>query len=174
MVYGFVQQSGGHVTIYSEVGEGTTVRMYLPRTLDARPPAEQTTTDLPVATARGETVLLVEDDDVVRGHVAAQLHQLGYRVIQAPDGHKAIRVLAGDARVDLLFTDMVMPGGIGGRELAEQARHLRPQIRTLFTTGYSADAVVRPGRLALDAPLLSKPYRLRELAERVREALTPP
>jgi len=171
MVYGFVQQSGGHVTIYSEVGQGTTVRMYLPRVVGETVASEPAAPSAPLATARGETILLVEDDDIVRGHVLAQLRQLGYVVIQAADGREAIGVLAGDAAIDLLFTDMVMPGGIGGRELAEQARRLRPQIRTLFTTGYSADAVVRTGRLEQEAPLLSKPYRLRELAERIREAL---
>ncbi|MBX3499213.1 MAG: PAS domain S-box protein [Alphaproteobacteria bacterium] len=171
MVYGFVQQSGGHVTIHSEAGEGTTVRMYLPRASDADGAPGNGETQAPLSTARGETILLVEDDDLVRGHVVTQLRQLGYRVTPASDGRQALALLAGEEPVDLLFTDMVMPGGIGGRELAEQARRLRPGIRTLFTTGYSADAVARAGRLELDAPLLGKPYRLRELAERIREAL---
>jgi CheY-like chemotaxis protein len=171
MVYGFAQQSGGHVTIYSEPGEGTSVRMYLPRAAGVGAVAESVAARLPAQSARGETILLVEDDDLVRGHVAAQLGQLGYRVIPASDGREAIGILGSDAVIDLLFTDMVMPGGIGGRELAQQARRLRPTIRTLFTTGYSADAVVQAGRLELEAPLLSKPYRLHELADRIRDAL---
>ena len=171
MVYGFAQQSGGHVAIHSEPGVGTSVRMYLPRAAATEGTAQAVVERPPAQAARGETILLVEDDDLVRGHVAAQLGQLGYRVIQAPDGREALAIVAGDAAVDLLFTDMVMPGGISGRELAEQARRLRPTLRMLFTTGYSADAIVRAERLELEAALLSKPYRLRELADRIREAL---
>lgn len=172
MVYGFIRQSGGHVKIYSEVGRGTTIRMYLPRaeaTAPAAPEPAAAEDSLPVA--RGESVLVVEDDELVREHVAGQLRGLGYRVTAVADGPTAMDVLAGQAPIDLLFTDVVMPGGMSGRDVAEAAERLRPGVRVLFTSGYTANAIVHGGRLDADARLLSKPYRLRELAEKVRDTL---
>ena len=172
MVYGFVRQSGGHVKIYSEVRRGTTVRMYLPRaTEDAEYAAERSGEDGTIPLARKEHVLVVEDDELVRQHVEAQLTSLGYRIASVSDGPSAIGVLSGSTRVDLLFTDVVMPGGLSGREVAEEAKRLRPSIKVLYTSGYTKNAIMHGGRLDADARLLSKPYRLRELAEKIREAL---
>jgi PAS domain S-box-containing protein len=171
MVYGFIKQSGGHVAIYSEADQGTTVKLYLPRSsaaVDA--PAE------PVAHVRTihggtETVLLVEDDELVRRYAHSQLKALGYEVIVVPVGAQAMDVIRSDAHIDLLFTDVVMPGGMGGRDLAEQAQAVRPGLRVLYTSGYTEDAIVHHGRLDPGVNLLTKPYGRTELAERVRAAL---
>jgi len=172
MIYGFVKQSGGHLKIYSEIGHGTTVRLYLPRSVAAA------TTDAPGAAVAGdlprgsETVLVVEDDADVRRFVVAQLRDFGYRVLEAPDGPQAQMILAGDDRIDLLFTDVVMPRGMTGRELAEAARRKRPELKTLFTSGYTEDSNVYQSKLDAGVHFLSKPYRRRDLALKIREALT--
>jgi PAS domain S-box-containing protein len=171
MVYGFAKQSGGQARIDSAVGRGTTVSLYLPRAPDdARvdtPPA-----DSPDSVTRGnEIVLVVEDEALVRSTVVGQLHALGYRVIEAESGAAALKLLAGGVAVDLMFTDVVMPGGFDGQELARQARALRPGLRVLFTTGYTEEATLRHDRLAAGTQVLSKPYRRADLARRIREAL---
>ncbi|MCC7275512.1 MAG: response regulator [Alphaproteobacteria bacterium] len=171
MVYGFVRQSGGHVKIYSEVGRGTTIRMYLPRAVDADPPIDgPDIADSPRA-ARGERILVVEDDDLVRAHVAGQLKALGYQVIDAANGDAAVDILSGPAPLDLLLTDVVMPGGMTGRDVADAAQRLRPGLPVIFMSGYTRNAIIHGGRLDADARLLSKPFRLREIAAKVREAL---
>ena len=168
MIYGFVKQSGGHVAIYSEPGDGTTVKLYLPRAEGAaQAPSERTPAE-PVGGS--ETLLLVEDDASVRRYAHQQLVALGYRVIEAHDGAQALEFLRGGAAVDLLFTDVVMPG-MSGRELAEQATQLRPGLKVLYTSGYAEDAIVHQGRLDAGVHLLSKPYRREEMARRIREAL---
>jgi nitrogen-specific signal transduction histidine kinase/CheY-like chemotaxis protein len=171
MVYGFVRQSGGYVTIYSEPGHGTTVKLYFP-------PAGETTLLIdeapgaPRAEPRGtESVLLVEDDPMVRGHVAGMLRDLGYRVVVAENGAAALGILEGPQPVDLLFTDMVMPGGMSGRDLAEAARQLRPEVKVLFTSGYTDDHVFAASQPGDMANFLSKPYRRRELAAKLRAVL---
>ncbi|MEX2200756.1 MAG: ATP-binding protein [Dongiaceae bacterium] len=170
MVYGFVKQSNGHVRIYSEAGQGSTVKLYLPR---AR--AEDERRDAAPAnavTAGGrERILLVEDDELVRDHVARQLSSLGYDVVTARDGSEAIDVLKRGDHFDLLFTDVVMPGGIGGRQLAEAAQKLRPDLPVLFTSGYTENAIVHNGRLDPGVHLLQKPYRRQDLATKVRAVL---
>jgi PAS domain S-box-containing protein len=171
MVYGFIKQSGGHVSLYSEVGEGTTVKLYLPRMTDpdavtAEPPEEH-----PVGPVDA-TILLVEDDAMVRAYVQAQLENLGYRVLAAADGQRALAILRQREDIDLLFTDIVMPGGMNGRELADAAKALKPDLKVLFTSGYTENAIVHHGRLDDGALLLGKPYRRAELDVRVREALT--
>jgi signal transduction histidine kinase len=171
MVYGFVRQSGGHVKIYSEPNRGTTIRMYLPRAMADVPAIEAQAATVPEPVGSGETILVVEDDELVRGHVTAQLTRLGYRVLSAEDGRAALDLLGDGASVDLLFTDVVMPGGLSGRDVADEARRLRPGLRVLFTSGYTENAIVHGGRLDADARLLSKPYRLRELAEKIRDSL---
>jgi PAS domain S-box-containing protein len=170
MIYGFAKQSHGHVKIYSEVGHGTTVRLYLPRLAAA--PADTPAAASPSAHPRGgETILVVEDDVQVRAFVLSQLRDLGYRVFESADGPQAQAILESDAAIDLLFTDVVMPGGLTGRQLAEAAKLKRPALKTLFTSGYTEDSVLRLGQLDPGVRLLSKPYRRQELAQRVREAL---
>ncbi|MEQ8347773.1 MAG: PAS domain-containing protein [Sneathiellaceae bacterium] len=170
MVFGFAKQSRGHVKIYSEPGQGSTIRLYLPRAAgkeEALPPpalAER-------AAGGSERILLVEDDELVRRHVAAQLESLGYRVIDAASGPAALEVLESDSQVDILFTDIIMPGGMNGRQLAEAALRLRPDLPVLFTSGYAENAIVHHGRLDAGVHLLNKPYRQQDLAAKLREVL---
>jgi len=171
MVYGFLKQSAGHINIYSEPGQGTTVRMYLPRARDAVAPAAPAAIQPEGHAGAGESILLVEDDDLVRGYVASQLESLGYRVLEAENGPQALERLHAGEDVDLLFTDVVMPGGMNGRELADAARALRPALRVLFTSGYTENAIVHHGTLDPGVELLSKPYRRSELAARIRTSL---
>jgi len=171
MVYGFVKQSGGHVNVYSEPGHGTTVKLYLPRTRDPVPRGPAAS-DPGSATGDGETILVVEDDDLVREFAASQLRRLGYEVLEAADGAQALALLEARAGVRLLFTDVVMPGGMSGRDLADAARALRPGLPVLYTSGYTENAIVHHGRLDPGVQLLSKPYQVSELARRVREALS--
>ncbi|WP_262028125.1 PAS domain-containing sensor histidine kinase [Microvirga sp. Mcv34] len=172
MVYGFVKQSGGHVTIYSEPGHGTTIRMYLPRAAVLEEPAEPPAPMPPMDALRGqnETVLLVEDEPRVRRMTAARLQDLGYRVLDAANGPAALALLDLHPEIDLLFTDMVMPGGMTGSDLAEAVRIRRPAIKVLFTSGYAEPDVVRRGQ-ATDARWLKKPYSTLELARTLREVL---
>jgi CheY-like chemotaxis protein len=159
------------VRIYSELDHGTTVRLYLPRLAEpggVHPLQPVSTEEAPSGT---ETILVVEDDDFVRATVERQLERLGYNVLSAPDGPSGLAVLRGGAPVGLLFTDVVMPGGMNGVELAEQARRLRPGLPVLFTSGYTETAIGHQGRLGPGAHLLNKPYRQQELAIRVRKAL---
>jgi len=169
MVYGFIKQSEGHVRVYSEAGEGTTVRLYLPRApVEATVPREP---ELHSETSRGETVMVVEDESSVRDLAAGALVQLGYRVCSASSGREALDLLEQDVECDLLFTDVVMPGGMSGPELAEAAKKLRPGLKVLYTSGYTENAIVHQGRLEPGVHLLSKPYRRDELARRVRRVL---
>lgn len=170
MVYGFVKQSGGHIKIYSEVGEGTTVRMYLPRSADSVPVARRATA-VPAPVKSGERVLLVEDDLLVLAYAREQLSLLGYAVTAAASGSEAMECLRRGDEIDLLLTDVVMPGGMSGRELADEASALRPGLKVLFSSGYTENAIVHQGRLDPGVRLLAKPYRRAELARRVREAL---
>jgi CheY-like chemotaxis protein len=170
MVYGFAKQSGGHVEIESELGKGTYVRLYLPLAPAGHDGA------LVAEAARGmprgsETILLVEDEPLVRTYAVQQLESLGYRVLLASDGRAALRMLGEHAEVDLLFTDVVMPGGMSGRQLADEARRVRPTLKVLYTSGYAEDVVVHHGRLDTGVELLAKPYRNVELARRVRRVL---
>jgi CheY-like chemotaxis protein len=168
-VYGFVKQSGGHIKIYSEVGQGTTVKLYLPRT---RKPQEGMG---PIATGPieggNERILVVEDDAQVRAAAVDTLTELGYAVLKADNAEQAIAILASGASVDLLFTDVVMPGPIGARELARRAQELHPGILVLYTSGYTQNAIVHNGKLDDDAILLGKPYRRDELARKLRQML---
>ncbi|WBS00970.1 CHASE domain-containing protein [Pseudoduganella sp. SL102] len=168
MAYGFVRQTGGHIRLYSEVGVGTTMRLYFPRSgaPEAAPPDVP-----PPATGGTETILLVDDDADVRETVTAMLRGLRYTVLEAADADEAIRVLRTGAPVDLLFTDVVMPGTLPVSELARVARHLRPGLAVLFTSGYTQDAAQHGGQLEPGTHLLSKPYRRDELATKVRAVL---
>ena len=176
MVHGFVKQSGGHIRIYSEQGHGTTVKIYLPRATGdekvAAVPAGKPARATPTAGARkDETVLVVEDNDGVREYAVEVLEQLGYRVLAASDAKEALRLLSDGKHVDLLFTDIVLPGAITGRVLADQAKDMRPDLRVLYTTGYTRNAIVHQGRLDPDVHLLNKPYTQQSLARKVRDML---
>jgi signal transduction histidine kinase len=170
MVYGFVKQSAGHVAIYSEPGQGTSVKLFLPCanseiTTTARAPDEET------IIGGQATILLVEDDAAVRQVALSALRSFGYTVIEAADGPSAMAVLEQRSDVELLFTDVVMPGGMNGRALADAARRLHPGLRVLYTSGYTENAIVHHGRLDAGALLLGKPYRRIELDRAIRNAL---
>lgn len=171
MVYGFIKQSGGHIELSSQLGQGTTVNLYLPRIQD--PQAVEVSKAKPIAIEGGaETILVVEDNSLVRACVESQLKSLGYQVITARQGSEALETLYREPQVDLLFTDMMMPGGINGLQLAHAAQQLRPRLRVLYTSGYTENAIAHQGRLDPGVLLLSKPYRLPDLARMVRRALS--
>jgi signal transduction histidine kinase/DNA-binding response OmpR family regulator len=169
MVYGFVKQSGGHLKIYSEVGHGTTVRLYLPRVMQVEDTLEDLR-NIPI-TGGTETVLVVEDDDDVRETSVALLTELGYRVLKASEAQSAFAILSSGIAVDLLFTDVVMPGPMRSPDLARRAKELLPDIAVLFTSGYTENAIVHGGRLDAGVELLSKPYTREALARKVRQVL---
>ncbi|AVP59089.1 two-component system sensor histidine kinase/response regulator [Pulveribacter suum] len=169
MVYGFVKQSGGHVKLYSEAGHGTTVRIYLPRAHQQEDIATDTRTG--PAVGGTETVLVVEDDEGVRATVVEMLADLGYRVLKAKDADSALVIVESGMPIDLLFTDVVMPGTLRSPELARKARERLPGIAVLFTSGYTQNAIVHGGRLDAGVELLSKPYTREELARKVRHVL---
>jgi CheY-like chemotaxis protein len=171
-VYGFIKQSKGHIKLYSEVGEGTTVKIYLPRLLqeiDRRDEEEQAAE---VVEGPGhETILLVEDDRDVRAYLVEVLRDLNYRVLSAHDAVSALGLIKeGDIRIDLLLTDVVLPG-MNGRQLAEQAKNRRPGLKVLFTTGYSRNAIVHQGRLDPGVAMIQKPITQEGLAARIRDLL---
>jgi PAS domain S-box-containing protein len=170
-IYGFARQSGGNVTIYSEVGKGTTVNLYLPRA-GRRTEEEAAAAAKPaVDTGRGETVLVVEDDERVRRLTALRLKELGYRVLEADHGAAAFAVLAETPDIDIVFSDLVMPGGISGFDLARRVRERYPGTRVILTSGYSAELLNQADVAELDLKVLRKPYRQVELARAFRAAL---
>jgi len=174
MVYGFVAQSGGHVRIESEPGQGTTIRLYLPRYVQQPAPvvvssgaAVRTPNDV-------ETVLVVEDDDTVRHAAVEALREIGYEVLEAPDAMEAFRLIADRGGIDLLFTDVGLPGGVNGRALADAAHNINPALKVLFTTGYTRDSSLQSGTLNGDVHFLAKPFSLQQLEAKVREVLDDP
>jgi signal transduction histidine kinase/FixJ family two-component response regulator len=168
MVYGFVKQSGGHIKIYSEQGHGTTVKLYLPRaTAQADAPAAVA----PPITGGNETILVVEDDALLCNFVVTQLRSLGYTTMTAVNGNDALIQTEHGAIFDLLLTDVIMPGGINGRQLADIVTLRRPSVKVLYTSGYTENAIVHHGRLDAGVLLLAKPYRRADLARMVRTAL---
>jgi signal transduction histidine kinase len=171
MVYGFVKQSGGHVKIYSEPGEGTTVKIYLPRFMSGREEEEHAPVAEPDRTPRGRTILVVEDDEDVRIYTVDMLRELGYRVLHAPDGVAALRMIEREEReIDLLFTDVVMPN-MSGRALADHARALQPDLKVLYTSGYTRNAIVHGGRLDAGVEMIAKPFTYQSLAQRISDTL---
>jgi PAS domain S-box-containing protein len=172
MIYGFVRQSGGQVRIYSEVGQGTTMCLYLPRHYGEADTADGLSelADAPRA-GQGETVLVVDDEATVRMLVTEVLEDLGYAAVEAADGTSGLKVLQSDLRVDLLVTDVGLPGGMNGRQLADAARALRPDLRILFITGYAENAVVGNGLLGHGMQVLTKPFAMDALAGRIRELI---
>jgi len=169
MVYGFVRQSGGHIKIDSKVGQGTTIRLYLPRSLQA----EDLLVDIDAMPVIGgnEMVLVAEDDEAVRETVVALLNDLGYRVLKAKDAQSALSIIESGMPIDLLFTDVVMPGTLKSTELARKARERIPYLAVLFTSGYSQDAITNSGSLDENVELLSKPYSRDALARKLRHVL---
>jgi CheY-like chemotaxis protein len=171
-VYGFVRQSSGHLAIYSEAGEGTTVKIYLPRhhgkedLMDASVKSSDGTQSL-----GAETILVVEDDEALRLYTVEILTDLGYSVLAAANGAAALEIIGRGHAIDLMFTDIVMPGGMNGRQLAEQAIRQRPDLKILFTTGYTANAIVHHGRLDPDVELISKPFTYESLGRKIRTLL---
>jgi signal transduction histidine kinase len=172
MVYGFVKQSNGHIRIYSEEGHGTTVKVYLPQAVGAADfvPAEAGTSEY----ERGdESILIVEDDALVREYVVTQISRLGYDTLAAGNAAEALVIVDGPERIDLLFTDVIIPGGMNGRQLAIEAQTRRPGLKVLYTSGYTENAIVHHGRLDPGVLLLPKPYLSSDLARMIRTALAP-
>ncbi len=176
MVYGFVKQSGGHIKIYSEPGEGTTIKLYFPRLSHQSKlsdgHSEPAATEQPLEpNERQATILLVEDDEQVNLFAGEALRDRGYRVIAASDGPAALRLLDDEPAIDLLFTDVVLPGGMNGRQLADEVLRRRPSVKVLFATGYTRNAIIHQGRLDPDVELLSKPFTADLLARKVKQVL---
>jgi len=173
-VFGYIKQSGGHVKIYSEPGDGTTVKIYLPRFAAAE--SAETAAEAPPAPMEvgKETILAVEDDDDARAFTAEVLGDLGYRVLVAPDAQAALDLLEREPKVDLLFTDVGLPNGVNGRQLADEAHRRRPDLKVLFTTGYARDAIVHHGRLDPGVDLLMKPFSQADMAGKIRRVLGSP
>ncbi|MEI7805817.1 MAG: ATP-binding protein [Hyphomicrobiales bacterium] len=175
MVYGFVKQSGGHIQIYSEPGEGTSLKMYFPRLASeaglpawsGADPVEQGAR----ASGHNELILLVEDDAGVRAYVTEALQDIGYRVVTTNNGANALKILQDEPDIALLFTDVVLPGGMKGRQLADKARETLPKLKVLFATGYTRNAIIHHGRLDPDVELLIKPFTAQALSNKVRQVL---
>ena len=169
MVFGFIKQSGGHIKIYSEEGHGTSVKMYLPRATGLNQTAAEA---LIAANVEGgnEAVLVVEDDSMVRRYVVTQIQSLGYATHEAANAADALKILGAET-IDLLFTDVIMPGTMNGRQLVEEALKRQPSLKVLYTSGYTENAIVHHGRLDSGVLLLAKPYRKSELARMLRLAL---
>jgi CheY-like chemotaxis protein len=168
-VYGFAKQSEGHVKLYSEIGEGTTVKLYLPRHggTDVIADEQQQYREFPRA-RQDETVLVVEDDPDVRDYTVEIVGNLGYRVLSAEDGASALRVLDAHPEIRLLFSDVGLPGGMNGRQLSEAALRRRPRLKVLFTTGYARNAIVHQGRLDPGVEVIFKPFTYSGLATKIR------
>jgi CheY-like chemotaxis protein len=159
-VYGFIKQSGGHIKLYSELGQGTTVKLYLPRLYgsDAALEISSVVSEVLASENARAAILLVEDNEQVRNLTAEMLGALGYRVMLASNGPEALRALTQHEHIDLLFTDVGLPDGMNGRQLAEEARRIRPALKVLFTTGYARNAIVHHGRLDPGVELILKPF----------------
>lgn len=173
MVFGFTKQSGGHIKIYSELGEGTAIKLYFPRVRGVRQSTSQPATEL-VLQGEGEHILIAEDDDLVLKHLDAQLRSLGYCVTAVTSGPEALASLKIHSDIELLLTDIIMPGGMNGRELADRARAEFPLLKVLYTSGYTENAIVHHGRLDPGTDLLSKPYTRMALATKLRQVIKAP
>jgi PAS domain S-box-containing protein len=174
-VYGFTKQSGGHIKIYSEPGEGTTVRLYLPRAGEQPPgPGDDAQPALTADVGGTETILVVEDNDDVRAYTTQLLRELGYRVLEAGDGDEALALLASEPEIVLLFTDIGLPGPFNGRQLADEARKRRGDLKVLFTTGYAQNAIIHQGRLDPGVQLIVKPFNFAGLAAKIRRIFDEP
>ncbi|WP_262297849.1 ATP-binding protein [Microvirga sesbaniae] len=171
-IYGFVRQSNGHVRIYSELGEGTTIKIYLPRLIGSdQEPAEALAKRPAMVKGAGETILVVEDERDLRTYAVEALRDLGYRVLEAADGREALAAVEQHPEIALLFTDVVLAGGMNGRALADEVTRRKPGLPVLYTTGYTANAIVHHGRLDVGTHLIGKPFTYAELAAKVRRML---
>jgi len=170
MVYGFVKQSNGHIKIYSEEGHGTTVKLYLPAAAGV-PDALAAEAGISGGEHGDESILIVEDDALVREYVMTQISRFGYRTMAAGNAAEALAIIDGPERFDLLFTDVIIPGGLNGRQLATEALKRRPELKVLYTSGYTENAIVHHGRLDAGVLLLPKPYLSSDLARMIRTAL---
>ena len=172
MIYGFARQSGGQVRIYSEVGHGTTMCVYLPRYIGETPVEEVLTETNQMSAANAkENVLVIDDEPLVRMLVVDVLAELGYTAIEADDGPSGMKILRSDATIDLLITDVGLPNGMNGRQVADAARELRPNLKILFITGFAENAVLSHGHLEHDMHILTKPFDVSELTRRVQQLL---
>ncbi|MBV8119257.1 MAG: response regulator, partial [Alphaproteobacteria bacterium] len=170
-VYGFVKQSNGHIKIYSELGEGTTVKLYLPRSAGDSVEAREPIGSQPVAAQpRSETILVVEDNELLLASVATMLREQGYRVLTAPNASAALELLASED-IDLLFTDVRLPGRLDGRQLADEGQQLCPDLKVLFTTGYTRNAVIHQGRLDPGVEMIGKPFSYAALVVKIQRVL---
>jgi CheY-like chemotaxis protein len=172
-VYGFVKQSGGHVKIYSEVGEGTSVKLYLPRlhSEDAQIAAAPESEAAAPRSSTGQTILVVEDEQDVRTYSTSIVRELGYRVLEASNAAAALQLLADHPETMLLFTDVGLPGGMNGRQVADAGRSIRKGLKTLFITGYAENSAIGHGHLDLGMEILARPFALTSLGNKVREML---
>ena len=172
MIYGFARQSGGQIRVYSEVGKGTTMCLYLPRH-DANSEADDAinSTREIESTGEGEVVMVIDDEPTIRMLIAEVLADAGYSAIEASDGPAGLRVLQSSAKVDLLITDVGLPGGMNGRQVADAARTLRPDLKVLFITGYAENAVVGNGQLEKGMHVIAKPFEMERLAYKIREMI---
>jgi CheY-like chemotaxis protein len=170
MVYGFVKQSGGHIKVYSEEGHGTTFKIYLPQAGAEAEPIAGPSFDSEIQ-GGNETILIVEDDALVRSSVITQIQSLGYQTLSAANAAEALMMADDGAQFDLLFTDVIMPGRMNGRQLAEEMAKRRSPLKVLFTSGYTENAIIHHGRLDPGVLLLAKPYRKLELARMLRRGL---
>ncbi|RYZ14734.1 MAG: hybrid sensor histidine kinase/response regulator [Alphaproteobacteria bacterium] len=171
MVYGFVRQSNGQVRIYSEVGTGTTMCLYLPRHMGNVEDAEQQPEDQQVERGAGETVLVIDDEAILRMLALDVLEENGYNALEAHDGPSGLKILQSDARIDLLITDVGLPGGMNGRQVADAARELRPNLKVLFITGYAENAIINHGHLEPGMEVLTKPFPVATLGQRIRDMI---
>jgi CheY-like chemotaxis protein len=172
MIYGFAKQSGGQVRIYSEVGRGTTVKIFLPRCqAAAQEPQHERNERSEARTMSGETVLIVDDEPTIRMLVGDTLAELGYRAIEAGEAASALKVLESDAQIDLLITDVGLPGGMNGKQLADAARRRRPKLKVLFITGYAENATLSNGDLPPGTHVMSKPFAMDKIAARINALL---
>lgn len=171
MVYGFVRQSGGQVRIYSEVGKGTTVTLYLPRLIGAAEDTDGPSIETEIKQGAGETVLIIDDEPTIRMLISEVLGESGYAAIEADNGLKGLRILQSDARIDLLITDVGLPGGLNGRQVADAARAIRPDLKVLFITGFAENALVNNGYLSPDMAVITKPFVLSTLSQKIRDLI---
>jgi CheY-like chemotaxis protein len=175
MIYGFVRQTGGQVRIYTEIGKGTTMCLYLPRHESEAGADEEISPDHPSgASGDGQVVLVIDDEPTIRMLIAEVLEEQGYSTIEASDGPSGMRVLQSPARIDLLITDVGLPGGMNGRQIADAARELRRDLKVLFITGYAENALVGNGHLEPGMQVVTKPFALEALARRIRDMLAEP
>jgi CheY-like chemotaxis protein len=171
MIHGFLRQSGGQIRIYSEPGAGTTATLYLPRFNGELDAADDSVPPLRADTGHGETVLIIDDEPVVRMLMVEVLQEAGYACLEAGDGPSGLKLLQSDARIDLLITDVGLPGGMNGRQVADAARATKPDLKVLFVTGYAENAVIGNGHLEAGMQVITKPFPIAELGARVRDMI---